>query len=54
MKGKLLPNPHSRLVSNNLKIFEQDLTKHYFQYLGRTLKIQYLYLDWLAIRLRLM
>ena len=52
MKGKLLQNPHSQLVSNNLKNFEQELTKHYFQYLGRTLKIQYSYLDWLAIRLR--
>ena len=52
MKGKFLQNPHSLLVSNNLKNFEQELTNHYFQYLGRTLKIQYSYLDWLAIRLR--
>jgi hypothetical protein len=54
MKGKFLQSYHSLLVSNNLKNFEQRLTKHYFHYLGRTLPLRYLYLDWLAIRLRLM
>jgi len=52
MKGKLLQNCHSLLVSNNLKNFEQKLTNHYFHYLGRTLPLRYSYLDWLAIRLR--
>jgi hypothetical protein len=54
MKGKFLQSYHSLLVSNNLKNFEQRLTKHYFHYLGRTLPLRYSYLDWLAIRLRLM
>jgi len=45
MKGKFLQNCHSLLVSNNLKNFEQELTNHYFHYLGRTLPLRYSYLD---------
>ena len=52
MKGKFIQNYHSLLVSNNLENFEQELTNHYFYYLGHTLPIQYSYLDWLVIRLR--
>ncbi len=40
MKGKSLQNRHSLLISNSLKNFEQELTNHYFQYLGRTLPIR--------------
>lgn len=52
MKGNFIQNYHSLLVSNNLENFEQELTKHYFYYLGRTLLIKYFYLDLLISRLR--
>lgn len=53
MKGKVLQNYHLLLVENRLEEFEQKLSSHFLISFGKLVPLNYSYLDWLVLKLRL-
>lgn len=53
MKGKLIEKYHILLCQNNFEKLEQTLCLNFFKYFGKLLPLEYSYLDWLVVRLRI-
>ena len=53
MKGKVLQNYHLLLGENRLEEFEQKLSSHFLISFGKLVPLNYSYLDWLVLKLRL-
>lgn len=52
MKGKLIENYHSFLISECLNQFEDKLFSYFFAYLAKLLPLEFAYFDWLVLKLR--
>lgn len=52
MKGRFLREYHTLLVENRLEEFETKLSQHFLCNLGKTLPLDYCYMDWLVVNLR--
>lgn len=52
IKGRFLREYQPLLIENNLEEFENKLSKRFLYNFGKTLPLNYSYLDWLVIKLR--
>lgn len=52
MKGRFLKKFNSFFMGDDLETFERELSSHFFTYSKKLLPLNYLYLDWLMLKLR--